>query len=177
MTVELDGAFAVHFDHGAIEFEAGKYAAGSGVAEHLGAHLPVSIGGGMTANRTSSNGRVGAQLEFAVQQVLHTLVVHDEHDQVNCLASDLQPEAAALNGKERRVAPSFGGAATGDAAAILRAEHKSCLQHRGNHRDALGRSHDFVRDAGIGRSLDLLQHGGGGFDAIGGLVVLIAAER
>src|SRR5207244_9851612 len=108
-----------------LEFEAGKYAAGSRVAEHLGAHLPVSIGGGMAPNRASSDGRVSSQFEFAVQQVLHTLMVHDEHDQVNRLAADLQPEAAALNGKERRVAPSFGGAATGHAASILRAEHEA----------------------------------------------------
>src|SRR5207248_11105478 len=80
---------------------------------------------------------------------------------------------AALNREERRIAPSFGGTATGDPSAIARAEDEPSFQHGRNHRDTLGRSHHFVRNAGIRGSLNLFQNCGGRLHPIGGFVVVI----
>ena len=43
---------------------------------------------------------IGAELEVAGEQVLHTILVHDEHHQINRLAADLQTEAATANHEE-----------------------------------------------------------------------------
>src|SRR5206468_11077711 len=44
---KLERTFAVHFYDGAVEFEAGKYAAGAGIAQHLRTHFPISVGSGV----------------------------------------------------------------------------------------------------------------------------------
>src|SRR5205823_8500928 len=130
------------------------------VAENLGTQLPVSVSGCVAPNRAAGYAGVSAELEFAVEQVLHATLIHDQHDQINRLAANLEPEAAALNREERRIAPSFGGTATGDPSAIARAEDEPSFQHGRNHRDTLGRSHHFVRNAGIRGSLNLFQNCG-----------------
>src|SRR5438105_3890756 len=92
------------------------------------------------------------------------------------LSADLQAKATALNREERRIAPSLGSAATGDAASVLSAKYESGFQHRGHDGHALGRSHNFVGNAGIGSGLDFLQHCRRRFDAIRSLIVVVAGE-
>src|SRR5438128_5924433 len=103
----------------------------------------------MPADRPGGYAGVGAQFELAGEQVLHSFLVHDQHDQINRLAADLQAEASALHGKKCGITPAFDGTATGDATAILGAEHETSLEHRWHHRHALGRPHNLVGNTGV----------------------------
>ena len=130
----------------------------------------------MTTHRAGGDSCVSPEFELAAHQVLHAFVVHDQHDEVNRLSADLQAKATALNREERRIAPSLGSAATGDAASVLSAKYESGFQHRGHDGHALGRSHNFVGNAGIGSGLDFLQHCRRRFDAIRSLIVVVAGK-
>src|SRR2546425_42958 len=83
----------------------------------------------MPADRPGGYAGVGAQFELAGEQVLHAILVHDQHDQINRLAADLQSEASTFDSEECRSAPPFRRTATGHAAAIARTHNKSTLQH------------------------------------------------
>src|SRR5205814_2886980 len=107
---------------GSIQFKPGKGPAGAGIAEDLRPHLPVGVGCRVTTHRASGYAGIGAEFELAAKQVLHASLIHDQHDQINCLSADLQAKATAFNGEESWVAPSFGGTATGHSAAIASAE-------------------------------------------------------
>ena len=132
----------------------------------------------MTTNRARSHSSIGAQLELAAEQVLHSFLVHDQHDQINRLAADLQSEASALHGKKCGITPAFDGTATGDATAILGAEHETSLEHRWHHGHALGRPHNLVGNTGVRSGLNLLQDCCGRFQASGGrIVVLIGSGK
>ena len=75
--------------------------------------------------------------------------------------ADLQSPASAGDGKERRSAPSVGGAAGGDASAILRAKHEAALEQVGHDGHALCVFQNFFRNALIRRRHDLVQHTAG----------------
>src|SRR5690348_8132896 len=97
----------------------------------------------MPADRAGSYARVGSQFELAAQQVLHSILVHDQHHQIDCLGADLQTEAAAFDGEEGGSAPALGSAAAGDTPSIAGAHDKSPLEHGGNHGHAFGRPQNF----------------------------------
>src|SRR6266700_5616168 len=157
MAVELASAFTVLLDHRSVQFEPREHSARAGIAEHLGAHLPIGISSGVSPHRSGSHAGISSELEFAVEQVFHTAVVHDQHDQIDCLTAYLQAEAATLDGEEGRVAPTFSGTATGNSSPIARAKDEAGLKHRRNDRDALCGTHDFVRNSGVGGGLNLIQ--------------------
>jgi hypothetical protein len=138
VSVELERALAIDLDERPVQLQSRKHATRPGIAQHLCAHLPVGIRCGMAAHRPRRHTCVSTQFELAAQQAGHALVIHDQHDEVDCLAADLQPEAAAFNGEERGIAPTLAGAAAGNAAPIASAEHESAFQHGRNHGDALG---------------------------------------
>src|SRR2546427_5185669 len=70
----------------------------------------------MPADRPGGYAGVGAQFELAGEQVLHAILVHDQHDQINRLAADLQSEASTFDSEECRSAPPFRRTATGWSA-------------------------------------------------------------
>src|SRR5207244_5604050 len=90
------------------------------VAQLLCPCLPIGVRRGMPADRPGGYAGVGAQFELAGEQVLHAILVHDQHDQINRLAADLQSEASTFDSEECRSAPPFRRTATGHAAAIAR---------------------------------------------------------
>ena len=94
----------------------------------------------MPADRPGGYAGVGAQFELAGEQVLHAILVHDQHDQINSLAADLQSEASTFDSEECRSAPPFRRTATGHAAAIARTHNKSTLQHGWHHRHTFRRA-------------------------------------
>ena len=94
----------------------------------------------MPADRPGGYAGVGTQFELAGEQVLHAILVHDQHDQINSLAADLQSEASAFDGEERGSAPPFRCAATCYATAIARTHNKSTLQHGWHHRHTFRRA-------------------------------------
>src|ERR1700722_13455745 len=110
----------------------------------------------MTPPRTRRHGRVRAQGKLARQQVLHAILIHDQHDQVDGLPANLESEAAPADGEERGRAPALRSAATGDAAAVFCAYDKSALQHRRHYGDALRLAENLGRNSSIRRGLNVI---------------------
>src|ERR1700722_11307420 len=111
--VEFASAVFVLLHDGAVQADAGEHAAGTRVGQYLRAHLPIRAAFGVASNGTGRYRGVGAEFKFAGEQVLHAVVVHDEHDQINRLAADLKPDTASGDGEKCRSAPSLGSAAAG----------------------------------------------------------------
>src|SRR5439155_26788609 len=112
----------------------------------------------MPADRPGGYAGVGAQFELAGEQVLHAILVHDQHDQINRLAADLQSEASTFDSEECRSAPPFRRTATGHAAAIARTHNKSTLQHGWHHRHTFRPAQYFLWNTLIRRLLNLIQN-------------------
>src|SRR5262245_57407287 len=110
----------------------------------------------MTPDRPGRHRRIRTQRKLARQQMLHAVVVHDQHDEIHGLSANLESKAPAFDRKESRRTPSLRCAAACDSASVLRAEYKSALQHRWHHGDALCFSENFLRDSRIRCRLNLV---------------------
>ena len=90
-------------------------------------------------------------------------------DQVNGLATDLRPDAAAGDRQKRRRRPRAVLLATYAqyAVAALTAHYESALEQRGEHCDARGFFHDALRDGLVAGGHDLLQDEHRVIDALG----------
>src|SRR6202008_2090099 len=62
---------------------------------------------------------VCSQRELARQQMLHAIVIHDQHDQVDGLGADLKSEAASRHHEKCRRAPPLRRPATGQTPPVL----------------------------------------------------------
>src|SRR6185437_14158363 len=100
LAVEVLRTVLVFVDDRSIQRQTGENAAGARVGKYLGAHLPVRIGGGVSSNRPGGHTGIRSQLELGRKQIIHAFAVHDEHDQINGLAADLQSETAAFDGEK-----------------------------------------------------------------------------
>src|SRR5260221_1529820 len=136
--VEIAGAVLVLLDDGAGEFESGEKATETEIGQTLRPQLPIGIGGGVASNGTGGGAGIGTELELTGKQVIHAALVHDQHDEVGRLATDLQAETAAADGKESGRAPAFGSAATGDASAITAAKDEASVEQRRHDGHAFG---------------------------------------
>src|SRR6202012_5936179 len=77
--IKLASAVVVLLHDGPIHGDAGEGATRARVGEDLRAHLPVSAALSVATNRTSSGGGVRTDLEFAGQELCHTVLVHHQH--------------------------------------------------------------------------------------------------
>src|ERR1700687_2470188 len=84
---------------------------GTGVSEDAGLHLPVSAGAGITTERHVASSGVSSDFPIGLEQLLGSLVVHKEHDEVDALDADLRSPTAPGDDEERGSAPAFLGAA------------------------------------------------------------------
>src|SRR6185436_1953441 len=104
---------------------------------------------------------IRAKRELVAYEFIYALPVHDQHNNVGLLNSDLKSNAAAFNGNEGRRGPgSLGLPAHHDALAIFSAQAEPRLLKTRNDGHAfrlikeiarnslVGRSHDFVKDFG-----------------------------
>src|SRR4029077_9717664 len=80
--VEVAGAVFVLLDNGAGEFETGEETAGARVGQNLRPHFPIGISGGVAADGTGGGAGIGPEFELAGEQVIHAVLVHDEHDDI-----------------------------------------------------------------------------------------------
>src|SRR5437899_3515629 len=112
----------------------------------------------MPADRPGGYADVVTEFELAGEQVLYAILVHDQHDQINSLAADLQSEASTFDSEECRSAPPLRCAATCYATAIARTHNKSTLQHGRHHRHTFRRAQDFLWNTLIRRRLNLIQN-------------------
>src|SRR5437763_7143812 len=108
----IDGAgrVVILLYDGAFERQTCEYAFGSGVGKQFRIHFPISSGGCVAAHRTRGHGPFTAKRKLAREQLLETLVIHDEHNQVNTFEADLQSYIAATNRDECWRAPAVGRA-------------------------------------------------------------------
>src|SRR5438552_841903 len=136
-SVELASAVFVLLNLRAAQFQAGKRTPCAGIAEHLGLQLPVRIRCSMAADRARGHTGVGTEFELAGEQILHAIVVHDQHDEIYRLPTNLQPKAATFDREECRGTPTLGRTATGHTAAVTGAQNESTLQHGGHYGNAL----------------------------------------
>src|SRR5262249_30579539 len=164
--VEPARSILVLLDDSTGQADSGKNAASARVGQHLRSQLPVGIGGSVPSHRASGDRRIGSQFEFAGEQILHAIFVHDQHDKVDGLATDLETDAAAAGEKKSRRAPATGGAATGDSPSVISRHDKASLEERRNHSDALGRTQNVLGNAFVGGGFNFIQNGGSSLYAI-----------
>src|SRR6476469_3002283 len=120
----------------AFKIQPGKSAPRPRVGKDLGAHLNICHGGGRTAHGTAGNGSFPTQLEFVAEQVLHTVFVHHEHDDVGFVSPYEKAKFTARDAEGAGSAPadatSF--ATRKKALAVLSADDKSTsFQVRNDH--------------------------------------------
>ena len=126
-SVELTGRVLVLLDHRSRETDSRKRSASPRVGQDLRSQLPVRVGGGVASHGACGYGRIGTQLEFAGKKVFQSVLVHDQHDQVNCLAADLETHTPAAGENECGSTPTGGSPAARDSAAIARGHDESRL--------------------------------------------------
>src|ERR1700733_4401670 len=107
----------------------------------------------MTSHRACGSGCVSANLKLAGEQMLKSMIVHNQHDQVNSFHANLQAPASSSNGDKRGSAPTIRCAACRDTATVFAANHESTLHQVWDHDDTLRAAQHFFGDALI-RSLD-----------------------
>src|SRR5581483_9900281 len=100
------------------------------------------------------------------KQMLQSLVIHDKHDQVHSLYTNLQTPASAANRHECRRAPAVRSAARRYASSMLTTENEAAFDQVGDDDHAFGAVQHLFRDPVIRSSHDCLEHFGGGLQAI-----------
>jgi hypothetical protein len=113
----------------------------------------------MASNWPGRSRSVRSKLKLARQQLLHSAVVLNDHDQVNTLDPDLQSPASTSYCKECRRAPTILGAASGNATAVLGAEYEAAFQKVGNHSYAPRMFQNLFRNSLIWHGHDFSEHG------------------
>ena len=125
----------------------------------------------MASDGAGGGAGIGAEFELAGEQVIHAILVHDQHDEIGGLGADLQAETATADSEEGGCAPAFFSAATGNAFAITAADDEACVEQGRNHGHTFGRTEYFFGDTLVRGGLDFVEHGAGGLDASGSLGV------
>src|SRR5271167_2853930 len=114
----------------------------------------------MTAHGAGGYGSISAQLELARKELIHAVLVHDQHDQVNGLSTDLEAPTSTDDFERRGSAPAVSRAARGRAFAVLGANDKATLLHRRGNGHANRGLHDLLRDSLVRRRHDFIQNVG-----------------
>src|SRR5271168_4085637 len=105
----------------------------------------------MTADGSGRNRSFTSQFELARQQMLETLLIHYEHDQIHTFDSDLQSPATTANRHEGRCAPAIGSTTRRNATAVLATKNESTLDQVGHHQNALCAAQHFFGNAFVRR--------------------------
>ena len=121
----------------AVQRCADKRAFAGGVGQDAG--FVSGIGGGGASDWACGGRDICTELYVAAHQVVHALIIHDEHHEVGALAADLRTPADSADFERSGSAPLVGGIlAGGDALAVLAANDKSSFHQLGNYGYALG---------------------------------------
>src|SRR5580698_5021267 len=141
----------------AIQIDPGEKTAGARIGQNFRSHLDVSVRGSIPPNWPSSSGSISSKLELAGKQVLHTLIVGHDHDQIDGLATELQTPASPCDGDGSGSAPAQLGSTRGDPLAVISAEAHGDLHHGRDYGDALCIVHNLIRDGFVRGCHDLIQ--------------------
>src|SRR6202051_2033709 len=93
-------------------------------------------------------------------------MVHNDQNQINCLATQLKAPPAACDSDRRRTAPAMFSTASRYTFAVIAAEPNRDLYHRRDNRDAFRLAHNLVRNRFVGCSPDFRQDFGGLVDTL-----------
>jgi hypothetical protein len=99
--------------------------------------------------------------------MLHSVIVLNDHDEIDAFNTDLETPAATADGEERRSAPAISGTAGSNAFAAFSAEDESAFDHVGDNSDALCVVENFFGDAFVRSGHNFVQYGSGMLKAIG----------
>jgi hypothetical protein len=91
----------------------------------------------MTANGACCDRSFPGEFKLAGEQVLETLIVHDQHDEVYAFEADLQSGATAANRDKRGGAPTFSGTARRHTPSVFATKDKATFDQVRHHQDAL----------------------------------------
>src|SRR5439155_15801239 len=89
--------------------------------------------------------------------MVHAFLVHDQHDEINSLASELQPPTTSCQEDRGRCAPAISGSAGRHALSVMAANSEGKFNHRRNYNNALRIVQDFLWDTLVRRAHDFLQ--------------------
>ena len=135
----------MHFVSGQIN--AGKQAFATGISKELsirkfrGRRLRVAT------NWPRSSSGISPEFYLVLKQVIQTLGVHADEDQVRGLAACLQAKACPDQLDEYGSAPTCPGTACSDTLAVLCTDQKCSLFIAWDHRDAVCLGSDIERDS------------------------------
>src|SRR5262252_5237381 len=130
----------------------------------------------MASDRTRSRAGIPPQFELAGEQVLHAVVIHDEHDQVDRFAADLQAETASLDREESGCAPALWRPATRDTLAVASTEYETAFEQARDYRDTLRRAQHFFRHTLVRCRLDFIKDRRRALDAFHSFVFFFRRE-
>lgn len=135
----------------AIEIDAGENAFTARIGEEFGIHIRRGVGLRVAADRSSSSRGVTANLELALEQCLHAILVHRHQHQIRSLRANLKTKGTASQADEYRRTPTVTGAAGHYPLSVLRTDTKRRLLHAGHYSDADSLLNDCVGNTFIGR--------------------------
>src|SRR5581483_6250090 len=97
------------------------------------------------------------ELELGAKQLIHTVLIHDQHHQVHALSANLCSPASSSHREERRCAPAaIRQSARRDPAAMLSTEDEAAFDHGRDNGDTLRFGKYLIRNAVIGRRQKLI---------------------
>ena len=100
----------------------------------------------MTAHWACRTRGFTSEFELTGQQMLETLLIHDQHDQIHAFDSDLQSPATTANRHEGGRAPAVRCTTRGHSTAVLGAKNEAAFNQVRHHQDALCAAQHFFRD-------------------------------
>src|ERR1700726_4184468 len=96
MAINVRACVIVGTQCGTLERNAGKQTPRTRVANNFGSHPGVGVCRSIATLGPSGNGCIGSELDLAAENRVHASVVHNQKNQVRCLSTDLEADAAAL---------------------------------------------------------------------------------
>src|ERR1700735_5727373 len=129
--IKKAGFIFVLGDGSSVEIDPCEDAAGSRVGQHFGLHLPVRIGCGIASDRASGGRSVGAQFEFAREEVLHPIGIPYDHHQINRLTAKVQSPASSRDRDRGGGTPGSSFGATGRHTFSMTPSKTNCNFHHG----------------------------------------------
>ena len=152
------GVVLVLTHRNAVQIDARKEAPGARPGEKFSSNGNIGRSLRVTPDGACGCRGVAANLEFAFQQILKTLLVHGDQHEVGALSADLKSERASGQANKDGAAPAVAGAAGYDTLPVFRAKYKGAFDHAGDYADAdcllcnavgngfVGSRHDLVDD-------------------------------
>src|SRR6266852_1459725 len=167
LPVENPSLILVLRDGRSVEIDSSEEPTRTGIGQNFSLQLPIRVSSRVTAYWSGCGRRVGTQLELAGQQMLHSLVIGDDHHQVHGLAAKLKSPASARDGNRGRSTPfTVFVSASRYTLSMTPAKADGDFHHGWDHRDALRFIHYFVRDRFVRGGHDFFKDLGGIVDPL-----------